>query len=197
MKKLFRCLLVITLILSIVGCAIWTRIEKTETVSGPDNAYSVELPEGWVRASIVQDRILITRDGPRIQFIEIVNLAHDKAFPTLKKTSTGDMLPTEIAELYVAELKSQEGMGGLTVMENNPADIGGHPGFRLNLRFKTVRGLEYGRSVHGYADTSGVYLLSYQAPMLRYFNQGVTTFEQTVKTFKPSAALPAPTVQAR
>ncbi len=180
-------LICVFLILSLVSaCATWVKLEKPVVV-GPDKSFTVEVPVGWVRAALVTDKVLITRDGTGVQFIRIGKRAHEKAFPKIKKGTTADMLPTEVAELLIAEIKSEEAMSGLTVLTNEPADIAQKTGFRLHLQMKNQSGLRYEAVVYGFVDKSGFYELTFRAPTLHYFERDLPAFEQAVHSFRLAA----------
>lgn len=181
MRKVVLALFLLSLL---QACAIWSKTDGSR-VSGPDNAYSVELPANWARFALLQDRILITRDGLNLQTIEVMRLAHDKAFPKIKKQWDAKMLPFELAELIVAEFKTAAEQRTVNVALNEPAQIGGSiPGVHLRLNFKNDKGLQYQRDAYAFADAKGVYLLAFQAPTLHYFPRDQKVFESVVQSFR-------------
>lgn len=182
MKKLLSLLLVCV---SMSGCAIWSKVEKPG-FTAQDNSYSVELPTGWARFHLGRSAndIFITYDGPNIERIEIARRENKNAFPKIKKTASENMLALELAELTVAELKSNEALANLAVIENSPVTLSGLPGFRLELRNKTPKGVEIEMLVYGVAGNNGFYTLSYQAPRLHYFPKYSSVFEKMVTSFK-------------
>lgn len=180
-RILLSYLLVITFL--VAGCAAWVRVEQPLTES-PDKSFTVELPVGWMRANLVLNGITVTRDGLGLQSITAMKLAHDKAFPTIKKTSSAEMLPTELAELQLAELKIQDDMSNLEVISKKPARIAGRDAFRLHVRVKNKKGLAVDQVTYGFTDNSGLYLLNFDAPRLHYFERDLPAFEQTVKSLQ-------------
>ncbi|MDH3670218.1 MAG: hypothetical protein OES46_03540 [Gammaproteobacteria bacterium] len=175
------CLLLIAVLAA--GCAVWARIDEP-LVDGPDKAFQLELPVGWIRAGLATDRVLVTRDGTGVQFIEAMKRTHKKAFSDLKEETRADMLPTELAELAIAQLKSQPGVSDLEVVNNAPATIAGTTGFRLHVQMKNSQGLAYEAVVYGFVDADGFYRLRYQAPSLHYFKRDLSIFERAVKSFR-------------
>lgn len=167
----------------VTGCAPWVKVENP-LVKGPGNAFEVKLPVGWMRAQVVSNRVFITRDGAGIQFIEIMKRAHEKAFPRIKEKTRTDMLPSEVAEFVVAEIKSNEGLSGLKVLTNVPATVAQKTGFRLHLQMSTESALRYEIVVYGFVDESGFYQLAFQAPTLYYFQRDLLVFERVVKSFR-------------
>lgn len=180
MKKM----LMLVALFALSACAMWERIEKPQTI-GPDGSYSVELPVGWVRAMYANDRILVTRDGLGLQHIAVIRQPIDKAFPRIKKSAAENLLPSELAELQIAEMKTEaEQFSSINVIENAPATIFGRPGFRLHVSFKNERGLVFDRHICGFSDKKGYYLLIYQAPRLHYFDKHKIEFERVVNSFR-------------
>lgn len=177
-------LLCVFLVLSLVSaCATWVRLEEPHVVA-PDKSFTVEVPVGWVRAAMVSDKVLITRDGTGVQFIRVGKREHKEAFPKIKKSTTAEMLPTELAELVIAEVKSEKNMSGLKILSNTPADIDQRTGFRLHLQMKNQDGLRYEVVVYGLVDKGGFYELTFRAPTLHYFQRDLPAFEQAVKSFR-------------
>ncbi|MFQ6023751.1 MAG: hypothetical protein ACE5NW_13610 [Acidiferrobacterales bacterium] len=182
MNFVIACCRVIVIVTLVTACAPWAMI-KEPLVEGPGKSFTIELPIGWVRAKFVPNAILATRDGIGIQFIEVVKRSHDNAFPRIKEKTEADMLPSEVAELVIAEIKTDERLSGLKVVRNAPATIGGKTGFRLHLRMKNEDGLRYEAVVYGFVDEAGFYRLAFQAPAIHYFKRDLPAFEEVVKSF--------------
>ena len=177
MKLHFRiaaCLLALML----AGCAAtWVRVDDTDSHYSGEH-YSVSLPAGWMRSE-VGDRLVLSRDGLDLQRIVIEYRPHDKAFEHLEKTSSVDMLPSELAELTIAELKAaqDEGLPSLEILDNRPVQIAGHTGYALHLRFRTDAGLRVEVLLQGFVDENGLYQLLYRAPTLHYFGRDREVYE--------------------
>ena len=98
------------------------------------------------------------------------------------------MLPSELADLAIAELRAgqEQKLPSLEVLSNAPAEIGGHNGFALHLRFQTDQGLRMELLMRGFVDQRGFYLLTYRAPTLHYFERDRPVFESLVSSFRAS-----------
>lgn len=180
---LFCVLAAVMMLLS--GCAYWARIEST-TLAGPDNAFELEVPVGWVHAVGDKTCILITKDGPALQRIEVKRFTLKDAFAAIEAEISEKTLVSELAEYYVANFKKM--LQGVTVkhLETLPADIDGHPGFRCKMEFANSRGLLFDVVAYGFVTTEGFYRLLYQATKLHYFDQDLETFERIVRSFSLS-----------
>ncbi len=173
------------LALAVSACVAppWTLTDK-ESRTAENAAFKVTLPTGWMWARYLDeryfvprgergtllavDRITLTRDGFGLEDIDFIRFDSKDAFPHLQKPYTANMLPSEAADLLVADLK-QAGLDSLTVNSNAPATIAGRRGFKLDISYKNARGLVTERLMYGFGDKSGFYVLSYEAPSLHYF----------------------------
>ena len=183
-------ILAATFLFVLVGCApMPTRVDTART-EGPDKSYTTELPIGWIKQGLPNKPVLIaSRNGFLLESIAITKQPLKEAFPKTKKAATAQMLPAELAELEIAEIKSQdEFTAALTVTQNEPAEIAGQEGFGLRVRFRNTRGLEIQRVVYGFVDNAGYYEIAYQAPMLYYFDKYYPDFQKVVESFQLTAA---------
>lgn len=179
-----RIAIVIAIMAGLAGCASWEAIE-------PDNAdlkesgYEIVLPTGWVRVMYETQEVILTREGVMLQQIALKSVPHDKAFPRLKKAAGEKLLPSELAELQIAETKrSSQVESNLEVLENEPWQIGGRTGFRVRLRFVTPRGIPFEQLLFGVCDGNNYYLMGLQAPGFYYFDAHRAEFERMVATFR-------------
>jgi hypothetical protein len=185
------------LVMLFAGCAqVPTRVD-TPLNDGPDKSYTVELPVGWIKQATPDNRTLVaSRNGFLLEIIAIIKRPPKEAFPGIKKAAIPELLPAELAELQIAEIKSQDAFtAALTVVENEPADIAGHQGFRVQVRYKNNRGLEIQRVVYGFADKSAYSDLWFGAPMLYYFDTYYPDFQKAVASFQLSSAPKTASVQ--
>jgi hypothetical protein len=187
---------IFALVLLVAACVAPPQRVDTPRTEGPDKAYSVDLPVGWIRQVTQNRQLLASRDGILLDYILISKTSLKEAFPKTKKAASDSMLPAELAEFEIAEIKSQDQFtAALTVVENEPAEIAGQEGFRIRMRYKNSRGLEIQRVVYGLADKSAYYQIAFEAPSLYYFDAYYPAFQKTVASFqlsgnKKTASLP-------
>ena len=82
--------------------------------------------------------------------------------------------------------------GNLKVAKNEPISLAGHDGYSLVTEFKNARGLRYERIVVGFADPEGYYTMSFQAPVLYYFDRDHAVFDVMLRSFRvASGSTPA------
>jgi len=199
MKKIFA-LIAVALLAS--GCAqapYWTLSTDANRVV-PSTSFQFSVADGWVRTTkprtwerieidgtrrtILLEGMTVTRDGTDLHAISVTRRYPDTAFPTVKKKSTANMLPPEVADLYVSELRKRTGLERLTVLSNKPATLDGKPGFQLVMQYKNDDGLRIQIMSYGFVDKTGFYTLTYRAPYLYFYDRDFKTFENLVGSFK-------------
>ena len=171
------------LLLSLAGCvATWTRVDDTGKRYTGEH-YSLTLPAGWMRLE-TGDSLMLSRDGLDLQRIIIEYRPHEQAFEETEKSSSPDMLPSELAELSIAELKAgqEDGLPSLEILDNRPVEVAGHTGYALHLRFKTDEGLRIEVLLRGFVDEGGLYQLLYRAPTLHYFERDRDVYESITES---------------
>ncbi len=180
-----RFLLVILSLLILTSCVSnWKRVDDKNRLY-QNTWFTFNAPSGWMLLDR-GDSVTLSRDGPDLQRIGVVFNKPEEAFPTIKKPSSTDMLPSELAELTIAEIRaSQEnGMPGMEVVSNVPITIDGHQGFALHLRFKLDSGLRYETLVNGFVTQEGLYALYFRAPTLHFFNRDHDAYNEIIESFR-------------
>lgn len=163
------------------GCAIWKPV-ATPVTTGPGGKFTVAAPRHWMHFVDNGDSVTLTRDGVLLQFMDFAVLPPGEAFDGLNRPALARLTPEQLAEREVARLKALPALRQLEVIENKPATMAGRPGFRLHLRFRTLRGLRVDRVLYG-ANLGDTYLrASFQAPALHYFERDLPEFEKAVRS---------------
>jgi len=182
--RIGKAFLILSLI-ALIGCqGLWTRIDA-KTVAYKGDRYAVNLPTGWLR--LQQNKIMLaTRDGIGVQNITFVFHEHEEAFEETEQKSTPDMLPSELADRYVADLRAadEHGLPSLEIISDLPITIDGRLGFELHLQFLNDDGLRYERLVSGFANAEGFFVVSYQAPSLHFFERDRATYQNVLQSFR-------------
>jgi hypothetical protein len=181
-------IIALTLVLFFAGCApMPTRIETARN-EGPDKSYTVDLPVGWIKQANPNNTMLLaSRNGYLLEIMQITRRPLKEAFQKTKKAAGDSMLPAELAELEIAEIKSEDQFtAALRVLENDPVEIAGQEGFHIRVSFKNARGLEIQRVVDGFTDKASYYQIAFQAPVLYYFDTYYPEFQKAVASFQLS-----------
>ena len=175
--------ILLAMMLLLGGCAIW------KTAGGPyessDLGVHVDLPYNWMRYNVDTGRMLIiSRDGPLLQKIMIERVDIDNDLTHSKKKFSKNMLPEDVAQLYLDNQSSNKDITNLEVMENAPCDIAGNSGFRALYSYRTKDELDIKCLVYGFLRGENVYLISYTAPGRHYFDLDINTFDTLFKSFR-------------
>ena len=177
-----------TLIVSLIlvfffgGCAPWM------VVGGPyedtRQNFKTEFPKGWRKFNLSRDDVLITKDGFSLQYIRISRNPIDKEFQHTKKKFTKEMLPQEAAEIVIQNFRSNPDIINQEILLNDPATIGGYPGFNIAVSFQTKEGLPKKSIIYGFLSGSSYYEILYEAPARYYFSKDQSDFEKVKDSFK-------------
>jgi hypothetical protein len=180
-------LTVATLLALTPAAMAWTVAVAHQEHLNPGRGYAVQFPAGWKYDRLwFSDETGATRDGPALQTIYVSFRAHKQAFKAIKKDSSPDMLPQELAELLVADMTKQRGLENVTIQSNEPAVLSGRPGFRLSFEYKhpVERGAVRVREVIvGASAPRGLYLIGYRAPVIYYFDRDLDSFAGALSSF--------------
>ena len=175
----------LAILLILTGCAAtWVKVNDTGKHNQGEH-YSVTLPLGWLCLDS-NDSLILSKDGVLLQYISIQYRPHENAFEKIDKNSSSTMLPSELAELTIAEFKAthNEGLPSLEILQNTPVELAGHTGFGIHLRYKTDAGLRIDLLLRGVVDESGFYLVKYSAPTLHYFERDLQTYDSVTASLK-------------
>jgi hypothetical protein len=181
-----RRFVVMLMVVLISACAVapYTRVdEKNQQYT--NGHFSIALPVGWVLFE-EEDGVWLSKDGPDLQRIAVQFRKHKDAFKEIKKSSSLDLLPSELAEMTIAELKAsnEHGLPSLKIMSNEPVQIAGRQGYALPVGVNPDEGLRIQILVDGFVNEKGLYTLFYRAPTLHYFNQDRLAFEKVVSSMR-------------
>jgi len=181
-RRGFSALCVIAGFAVIAGCA-QTQPRKAPAPTPLEPVARIRTPEGWVQERNAYHQLLASRDGYFVQAIFVGARVNSDAFPAIKRSAEPGMLPSQLAELQIANVKTASGEK-LEVVENEPAEFGDLSGYRLQFRSFDGRGLEFRTIVYGAADEHYLYRMSYNAPVLYFFDRDLPVFEAMVKSFQ-------------
>jgi hypothetical protein len=153
-------------------------------------SYAIEFPAGWKYDSYGMN-CAASRDGFNLNAVAVEIRKHKNAFKAIKKNSSEQSLPQELAEDFVANMKAAGGNEGIEVLENDPVDLAGKPGFRLHLKYRVlidVGALDYEHIIVGAVTPKGLLLVGYRAPSLHYFAAQRTAFDAALASFRFASA---------
>ena len=101
-----------------------------------------------------------------------------------QKYAFDEMLPQEAAGIIIDELASDRYLMNFSVIENAPASIDGHAGFKLLFTYTDKKGSAFKTQYYGFINGDSFYNLRYCAAMEPYFEKDISAFEQIVNSFR-------------
>lgn len=180
MRKAFSIGIIIALLLG--GCSPWIMVGGN--YENATQNFKAEFPQGWRKFNLSRDDVLITKDGLSLQFIRITRNPIEKDLQHTEKKFSREMLPQEAAEIVLQNFRSNSNILNKEVLANDPALIGGYPGFNLVLSFQTKAGLSKRSIVYGFLSGDSYYEILYEAAKRYYFKKDESDFEKVKDTFK-------------
>ena len=180
-----RFLLLPLLLFSITACAPWTR--GRGLYESPKHTFTLDIPQKWMRLNS-DEYLLISRDGPFLQYVLVQERHIDRPFRHTKKRFRREMLPQEAAEIILDEISSDQSVFNFLVIENVPATIDRHEGFRIIFRYRNKDGLGFKTIYYGLIAGERFYSIRYNAAERYYFEKDLEAFEQVLNSFAITGA---------
>ncbi len=170
------------LFLSLVSCSAWKEAELS--YSNSKFGYTVSLPKNWMRYQMESNPITISFDGPHLEKIDISVYGNVLKFKHTKKQLNLEMLPEELAELVEDDYKLNPAFTNFELIEIEPYSNGTHDGFRLTFKNRAIDGYKMQNIVTGFMIKKSLYLLTYNASEVYYYEQNIQAYQEAVKSFK-------------
>ena len=183
-KTIKRCLLLL-LLFFITACAPWMR--GTGLYESPKHSFTLDIPQKWMRLNI-DKYLLISRDGPFLQYVLVQERHIDQPFRHTKKRFQRGMLPQEAAEVILDEISSDQSVFNFSVIENIPATINRYEGFRIVFKYRNKDGLGFKTIYYGVIMGERFYSIRYNAAERYYFEKDLKTFERVLNSFTITGA---------
>jgi hypothetical protein len=165
----------------ISGCASVAQERSLENL--PVNDFFVTVPEGWWKPKHI-NKYLLTKDGAFLQYVLIQQRPIDLPYRHTKKKLNKRMLPQEASGIIIDEIASDRRIINFNVIENTPAMIDGHDGFKILFTYKDKKGSAFKTLYYGFISGDSFFNLRYNAAMRHYFEKDIADFEQILSSFK-------------
>ena len=178
MKRLMPLLICMLFIFSCASAAQERSLKKL-----PDAGFSVQIPDGWWKPEYT-NKYLITKDGAFLQYVLIQQRPLEKPFRNTKKKIRSRMLPQEAAGIIIDELASDRYLMNFSVIENAPATVDGHAGFKILFVYKDKKESQFKTLYYGFISGNFFFNLRYSAAARHYFDKDIDDFEKIVSSFQ-------------
>ena len=177
MKKYFWIILCLFTI-GLMACAHSGAMSKPASFS-----YTYDIPQGWRR--IDHNRyLLLTKESTFLQLIMVQNRPIGKSFRYTKKKIQKGMLPEEAAQIVIDELTSDENLAKLMILDNSPANIKGHEGFKILYTYNDSAGQTIKTLYYGFIKEDTFFTLRFRAADQIYFQRDINGFRSILNTFE-------------
>lgn len=177
MKKHFWIILFL-FVAGCIACAHSGGMSKPASYS-----YTYDIPAGWRK--IDHNRyLLLTKESTFLQLILVQNRPIGKSFRNTKKKVQKDMLPEEAAQIIIDELSSDQNLAKLLILDNTPATIDGHEGFKLLYTYIDSEGQTVKTLYYGFIKEDTFFTLRFRAADQIYFQRDIGGFRSILNTFQ-------------
>ncbi len=184
MKRTMLLALLLLLLVGATAHAGWKVAEPGTVASAGSGAFSVQPPSGWVYDTGSR-HVVAARNGIFLDGLNVTLVPHKNAFKALKKPSTPEALPEDLAETYVANLQAEGTFAEVQLISVEPAELAGRPAFRVRLTYRlpdAMGGARIEQLALGAALPEGLLLARFDAPRIHYFEQALPAVEEALRT---------------
>jgi hypothetical protein len=126
----------------------------------------------------------MTRDGLLLQTVAVTRTDFDAKISNTDRKIEAGMEPHEAAQILIDALRADLNRHHLEVLDNQPATVGGHPGFRLEITYKTAEGLTLHETIYVALTEDSYVTARYTAPHRYYHERDANVFEQIVASLQ-------------
>jgi hypothetical protein len=146
--------------------------------------FTADVPSDWRASDETRYGIVYSRQGKPLQIVILQAQPFGNELEFTKKKFVKGMLPHEAAEVVADAVRLNPQLARTEIMENAPATIAGHKGFKVAYRFQTPEGLGKQGVQYGFLTEDRLYLLRYEAPTRYYYATDLPTFERVKDSFR-------------
>ena len=140
----------------------------------------VDVPASWLKYRPTKSALLLTRDGLRLENIEIQLHRVGKKLEGTDRVYNKQMLPLEIADLSLGLIEASDNTKNFDVTDLSLVQIASAQGFRAEGTFVDAAGLEKKMRMYGVLIGEYVIEFTFVAAMTVYFDKYSDEFERAV-----------------
>ena len=191
MKLLLNIILILSTHTACAGQhATWSMANSKPFVD--NDQIAVEWPSAWMMFMPAESDevakqngflLLVTRDGVGLQAMSLRKLPIAQGFAHTKKKVVPGMLPQDVAEVVLDDIRSNPTYTNPQLIETSPATLGDVPGFKLEVKYRNKIGLPKETTYYGCVKNDFLYMLIYEAPQRYYYPGDLPAFEAVKNSF--------------
>ncbi len=179
-------LLIVSIIFLLSGCAGWKNVSGVQKINSQKITLNLNDKNWHAFDDEISQMYTLTKDGVTLQQIFIKKSPLNKALLSSKKSIQKDILPHELAELIIEDLKLANEMKSFKVLVNKPDQIDSKDAVQIISQVKDeFDNLIKINSTYFIYDDS-LYSLSYLAPNQYFYNKDIEKFQDIKKSIKLS-----------
>lgn len=91
---------------------------------------------------------------------------------------------SDLAQMVIAEMRSDKTLLNLVMKENVPYTVVGKPGFKVHFQYRDERGTLFDRIVLGVVKDKEIVTMVYHGLNTHYFGRDLVTFYSVAKSFQ-------------
>jgi len=189
MRKTNQTALLLALVVTSGGCESagrQTPMHGGEPYTSMHGGFTVRLPVGWTFFESPPDSVQATIHDVRVQRIIVKYSGLEEPLPWSHRVIAPDLAPTDLTTALTEDVRGDDTISEMKVLESGPATIGGTPGCRFIARFRNQE-LGYAdmtKTCYAAVHDARLYVLVYDARTGPYYDQGLPAFEETVRSFE-------------
>ena len=122
--------------------------------------------------------LVLSQDGFALHTIQLTKRPIEPEFKHTQKKLSAGMLPQEVAEVVLDNVRANPDIVDLHVVENGPAVLIGTQGFKLNFTYRVKSGLLRQTAIYGCLDRGMLVTISLDAPKQHYFQHHLPALEK-------------------
>lgn len=133
---------------------------------------------------------MVSRDGPYLEYILLREQPLTQGFQHTRRKIDAGMLPNEAAQVIIDNLKADPAIKQLTIIANEPAEVGGREGFRLVFTYRDQQDVDLRTDYYGAVIGSSFVSLRYNAAQRHYFHAELPAFRNALQSLRCSSNPP-------
>ena len=167
----------------LAGCTAPTWVTEQKPQTAAKIAVTADIPPGWARYSPEKD-LVMTRDGFLLQTIRVSRAAYGSKIEHTSRTITRGLDGQEAAQILLDAFAADQTKRALTIVDNRPVMIDGHPGFRIEIAYRTAEGMTVRETLCVALVEDSYVVARYTAPDRHYHELHAGAFEHVVQSLK-------------
>lgn len=178
--------LILIVILSVVfsGCAKWQSVSGIQTPSLETITIDLKDQKWQALDFKAVDTYFLTKDGLALQEIHIKRVPLNTALAQSKKEIPNDILPHELAELIIENLKLANSMNAYKIISNKPDKVDSQNGVQIISELKDdFNNLIKINSTYFILDKK-LYIVTYSAPNQYFYQRDLKNYQNIKKSIK-------------